>query len=64
MTIKDWQDKFRKLVIEMEQDLGGDMPRVTISKRCREQYHDTYTTSPMLPTLSVDYHVEIEFGER
>ena len=62
MTIKEWQDKFRKLVIEMEQDLGGYMPRVTIRKRKQSSYE--YTSSyPMAQSVAVDYLVEIEFGE-
>lgn len=63
-TIKDWQNKFRSLVIEMEQDLGGDMPKVTITKRKRESYNDcTAISYPMQVTVAVDYIVEIEFGE-
>lgn len=64
MTIKEWQDKFRKLLIEMEQDLGGDMPKVTIERRVREIYSESYSTSPMMATLAEDIHVEIKFGER
>lgn len=64
MTIKEWQDKFRKLVIEMEQDLGGDMPRVTIERRVREIYSASYSTIPMMASLEEDIHVEIKFGER
>lgn len=64
MTIKEWQDKFRKLVIEMEQDLGGDMPKVTIERRVREIYSESYSISPMVASLEEDIHVEIKFGER
>ena len=64
MTIKEWQDKFRKLVIEMEQDLGGDMPRVTIERRIRDIYTESYSISPLMASLKEDIHVEIKFGER
>ena len=64
MTIKEWQDKFRKLVIEMEQDLGGDMPRVTIERRVRDIYTESYSTGPLMASLKEDIHVEIKFGER
>lgn len=64
MTIKEWQDKFRKLVIEMEQDLGGDMPKVIIERRVREIYSESYSISPMVASLEEDIHVEIKFGER
>lgn len=64
MTIKEWQDKFRKLVIEMEEDLGGDMPRVTIERRVRGIYSDSFSNSPLLASLEEDIHVEIKFGER
>ena len=64
MTIKEWQDKFRKLVIEMEQDLGGDMPRVTIECRVRDIYTESYSTSPLMASLKEYIHVEIKFGER
>ena len=62
MSIKDYQNKFRELALQMEEELGGCIQKVTVTRKSRFEYE--YPTDMSIPlSAEVIYQTEITFDE-